>query len=440
MRRNREELQDKITFAIKDIHRMGDAEKIKKLASTKLNKYFSEAKILQILNDSIPLASLTEEELYNVSLFVKDSGYTNVDLQEFFDNDEASRAVNTFRTADYNYDKEVVFGNMQYNGDELKPQWVGFISYQDIAKMFEAGVFNYNFATQRKAKMIKVRNRVERIATINNKNVQEIKNEVLRNKFEYNTITLNIRPSENDSYLYNPSTLELMVDLVATCIDTIDGYHRINGIYQAWLKNNNISGSMILLIKNIDIPQARYFIAQESKGTLNNQSEMKIYDMDTNIAKLITGINQDYTNVLGGRISTGNNTNNPLVYYEIFRHIMELSWGEKLNTVSPIELINIKDYISNFYTVTYELIMKKFKVNNIDEIDDNLSIDMMFLSGWLFPALKIYEENDGKIDLEKIKKIISKIDWSAEDSKFTYENSNDSYEVDTYVKAWSRII
>lgn len=442
MKRNREELETELAFAITNTHVTRRSKEIKIIAETELKKYFYPQKIIQILNKNVPVSTLTQNELYNLALFLNKVNALKLDLSEYFHPEEMTAAINDTVTILRDYSRSVTFRDMKSNGNEVKEQFVGFLTYQEIAVMFEGGVFNYNFATQRKAKYVKIGTRVEKIATINNTNVQEIEAEVLKGKFEENTITLNIRPSKEEGYIYNPSTGDLTVDLTKTKIDTIDGYHRINGIYRAWLKNKNIKGSMILLIKNIDIPQARYFIGQEAKGTLNNKDDMELYDSTSNLAKLIYDINRypNETNILFNRISDGNDTENALIYYDVFFQSMKLAWAEKLNETDIMELSCIKDFICEFYAFIYYWFKKKHKVDEIDDLKDTMLLDQMFMSGLLFPAHKMYESNNGIVDKDVVKKIADRLYNKLDDTRYSYNDKDNFSEFSEYVKVWEGVI
>lgn len=387
---------------------------------------------------------LSDSELYNISLFLVDNKYLDVKLSDYFSDKEMSEAVSNVADLINEYEDKVVFRNVEFNGDEIKPQFVGFISYQDIAKMYEAGVLNYNFATQRKAKIIKYRNKVERIPSINERNVAEIKQEVLDGLFEENTITLNIRPTGDDLYSYDDEVRKLEIN-EDSLIDVIDGYHRITAIYDAWKINKNIKGKMALLIKNIRIDRARYFIRQESKGTLNNQEEMRLYDSSSNLAKLINDINtnSNSNNILFNKITSGNNNENTLIIYDIFALSMDRAWTERLSKTSSRELLKIRNFICDFYSIAYDCILEKFNITTLEElktIEDNVALDPMFMSGFLFPALKMYEENDGQIDDNTIEKMVNKLNYNMVDNNYTYENQNDEFEINRYIKTWKNVI
>lgn len=445
MKRNREELINEILFAIADIHTSGDIINVQNRATSKLQKYFTRKRIIQIFNKSLSLSMLSDGELYNISLFLVDNKFLDLDLSDYFTDEEMSKAVSETVDLINEYDEKVVFRNIEFNGDDLKPQFTGFISYEDVAKMHDAGVLNYNFATQRKAKIIKYRNRVERIPSINERNVAEIKKEVLDGLFEENTITLNIRQTGNDLYSYDEETRKLVINQDAV-IDVIDGYHRITGIHDAWKINKDIKGKMVLLIKNISTDKARYFIRQESKASINNQEEMRLYDSSSNLAQLINDINtnSNSNNILFNKITTGNNTENTLIIYDIFATIMDKAWSEKLSKTSQRELLKIRKFICQFYSTAYEIIMEKFGVEKIEDLkrlDNNIALDPMFMSGFLFPALKMYEESNGQLDDDKkIEKMVNKLNYEEANNDYTYENQNDDYAIKRYIKAWENAI
>lgn len=440
MKRNREELINKILFSIADIHMSGNLVVIQNRASDKLDKYFTRKKIIQIFNKSLAFSMLTDSEIYHIALFLVDNECLDVKLSDYFTDDEMSKAVAQTVDLVSDYEDVVVFKNIIFNGDDLKPQFTGFISYEEIAKMHDAGVLNYNFATQRKAKIIKYRNKVERIPFVNERNVAEIKKEVLEGLFEENTVTLNIRLTGDDLYSYNETANTLTISKEAL-LDVIDGYHRISGIHDAWKTNKNIKGNMVLLIKHISIDKARYFIRQESLGTVNNQDEMRLYDSTSNLAKLINDINtnSNNNNILFNKITAGNDSENTLIVYETFALAMDNAWSKKLSKTSGRELYKIKNFICDFYSLSYECIMEKFGVKRLMDLKllyNNIALDPMFMSGFLFPAEKMYKENNGEIDLDKIDKMIDKLNYEEKDNDYTYENESNSVQVGRYIKAW----
>ena len=436
---NREELQNRVEMTISDIHKLNRAKQIRERMLFQLKEYFDSNKILQILNKMIPIQTLSENELINLCMFLRRNGILNINPSDYWTEIEQTTASNDrIKMNQYSNIQTLNLQNV-LKIDGFNTQYVTQLSYEQLANLLNVGLISYNFATQRRAKVIKVRNRVERVASINMDNVLDIKNEILNGTFQINTITLNIRATGKEMFSYSSENMALSIPISEdNSIDCIDGYHRLKAIQLAYSENKNIEGSMIVSIKNLSIEQARYFIVQESKGTLNNQHELELYDMSGNIAKLIHEINSynNKNNILYNSITSENNNVNTLIFYDVFAEILQLSFGDLLNEADTIELYKLKQFIVDTYSIAYSLICKRFNVNTVRELT-GLPIDQMFMSGFLFVAYEMYTSNNKEVDVQKLEKIVRKIDFN--DDKLTYTNFNDKYDVNRYVKAWIKL-
>ena len=436
---NREDLQNRVEMAISDIHKLNIAKQIRERMLFQLKEYFDSNKTLQILNKMIPIQTLSENELINLCTFLRRNGILNINPSDYWTEIEQTTASNDrIKMNQYSNIQTLNLQNV-LKIDGFNTQYVTQLSYEQLANLLNVGLISYNFATQRRARVIKVRNRVERVASINMENVQAIKNEILNNTFQTNTITLNIRATGKEMFSYSSENMALSIPIGEdNSIDCIDGYHRLKAIQLAYSENNNIKGSMIVSIKNLTIEQARYFILQESKGTLNNQHELELYDMSGNVAKLIHEINSynNKNNILYNSITSKNNDVNTLIFYDVFAEILQLSFGDLLNEADTIELYKLKQFIVDIYSIAYSLICKRCNVNTVREFT-GVAVDQMFMCGFLFVAHEIYVSNNKEVDVQKLEKIVRKIDFN--DDKLTYTNFNDKYDVNRYVKAWTKL-
>lgn len=437
---NREDLQNRVEMAISDIHKLNMAKQIRERMLFQLKEYFDSNKILQILNKMIPIQTLSENELINLCMFLRRNGILNINPSDYWTEVEQTTASNDrIKMNQYSNIQTLNFQNV-LKIDGFNTQYVTQLSYEQLANLLNVGLISYNFATQRRAKVIKVRNRVERVASINMDNVQAIKNEILNGTFQTNTITLNIRATGKEIFSYNSEnmTLNIPISKEDNSIDCIDGYHRLKAIQLAYSENKNIKGSMIVSIKNLTMEQARYFILQESKGTINNQHELELYDMSGNIAKLTHEINtyNNKNNILYNSITSENNNANTLIFYDTFAEILRLSFGDLLNESNVIEIYKLKQFIVDVYSISYMLICKRHNVSNIRELT-GVAVDQMFMSGFLFVAHEMYVSNNKEVDVQKLEKIVRKIDFN--DDKLTYTNFNDKYDVNRYTKAWTKL-
>ena len=436
---NREDLQNRVEMAISDIHKLNIAKQIRERMLFQLKEYFDSNKTLQILNKMIPIQTLSENELINLCMFLRRNGILSINPIDYWTELEQTTASNDrIKINQYSNIQTLNLQNV-LKIDGFNTQYVTQLSYEQLANLLNVGLISYNFATQRRARVIKVRNRVERVASINMENVQAIKNEILNGTFQTNTITLNIRATGKEMFSYSSENMTLSIPISEdNSIDCIDGYHRLKAIQLAYSENKNINGSMIVSIKNLTIEQARHFILQESKGTLNNQHELELYDMSGNIAKLIHEINSynNKNNILYNSITSENNDVNTLIFYDVFAEILRLSFGDLLNEADTIELYKLKQFIVDTYSIAYSLICKRFNVNTVRELT-GVAVDQMVMSGFLFVAYEMYVSNNKEVDVQKLEKIVRKIDFN--DDKLTYTNFNDKYDVNRYVKAWTKL-
>ena len=436
---NREDLQNRVEIAISDIHKLNRIKQIRERMLFQLKEYFDSNKILQILNKMIPIQSLSENELINLCTFLRCNGILNINPSDYWTEIEQTTASNDrIKMNQYSNIQTLNLQNV-LKIDGFNIQYVTQLSYEQLANLLNVGLISYNFATQRRARVIKVRTRVERVASINMENVLAIKNEILNGTFQTNTITLNIRATGKEMFSYSSENMALSIPISEdNSIDCIDGYHRLKAIQLAYSENKNIKGSMIVSIKNLTVEQARYFIIQESKGTLNNQHELELYDMSGNIAKLIHEINtyNNKNNILYNSITSENNNVNTLIFYDVFAEILRLSFGDLLNEADTIEIYKLKQFIVDVYSIAYSLICKRFNVNTVQELT-GVAVDQMVMSGFLFVAHEMYVSNNKEVDVQKLEKIVRKIDF--DDDRLTYTNFDDKYDVNRYVKAWTKL-
>lgn len=441
MKRDRSGLDKLVAFAISDLHNDRDfKKKITTIARDELKRYFMFHKVMQLINKNTQVSSLTEKELYNFSDFlIRHNALKDVNLDEYYDGEEMKEALNDTPVSGYDNSNGVTFKNMAYNGSELKPQFLGFISYQDLARMHETRVFSYNLATQRKPATINIRNRFEEVASVNQENVDAICEAVLNGTFEENMITLNIRLGKGERYVYKESDSSLWIPPDVE-IDELDGHHRISGIHKAWLIDKDIKGMMVVIIKHLSTEQARDFIMQETKGTMNAKEDMVLYDSNGNMYKLIGEINRysNANNIFFNKITIDTEVKDPIIFYQIFAGEMFNAWNETLSKASSRDIFKIRDFICSFYSIVYEVYMEKYEVSSLEELKGSDVLNQTFMAGFLYPAHTLYINNDGQINPESIEKMVNNFDMSKFED-YIYENNTWNSVVNEYRRKWKSV-
>lgn len=202
-----------------------------------------------------------KDETFNPSLHFSDSELNSYDLYKPIDTD----IINSLKLK---------------NGIKVNDtQWIFKISLRDCYLYKKNMLVRYNVQSQRKAsyKEIGTKGFVIEDATIDEKAIEDIKNEFLQKKFTPNLITFNVLiqdgkvaqfKEEADGTIiitpnYNRNTTH------TTYVDCIDGWHRFTAgcrAYKESLENGEeLEGYLILSLVRMTLEQARNYVAREFK-------------------------------------------------------------------------------------------------------------------------------------------------------------------------------
>lgn len=185
--------------------------------------------------------------------------------------------------------------------------YVGRISFSQIADFMKNNLMRYNIICQRayKTKSIGTRGLSLRSIDLKKENVNEIEKLILKNKLEETQMILNVRLPEddedfdpdikfvpfNEKELSNIGTLLIRPDYnidskTFTTAEILDGYHRIKGICQAVeryrLEHNGKSpeGGLDIRIVCRTLTEGRNFISQIFKRSDTNFDSIKGYEQN----------------------------------------------------------------------------------------------------------------------------------------------------------------
>ena len=411
-----------------------------------LEKYINRDRVKKIALVEIPFVSLEQEELYLVALVAKEKLGLKINLDEWFDSSVAIAAINNKKEV-FNYlENGVTFQNVLYNGDDNKPEWVLYATYKQIHDWWEGNAITYNIETQREAQLVKVGNSLYKLASVYPDKVEAIKNMMLKNKFESNTITLNIRKTgcESKSYDEDSNSLTVLVDDKTTYIDIPDGAHRVTAIVKAIKENPELQGVMKICIKYLNVEETRKFILQESKGNTERLSEM--YDTSSNLFNLIDSLNKTENSFLEGKIEiiSNENTTGTYIKAEVLEEAINNSWLDALKNASSKDIFNYKTFISKYYTWFYDTLKEKYNADSYDDLKEKKEelFDEMFMSGIIISAYCYYQQSKD-LNPDNVEAIARKISY-AKDSTYNpstmrYENKRNTKSVRLFVNKWKRI-
>lgn len=275
--------------------------------------------------------------------------------------------------------------------------FVTFISAKELADLYNKGRIRYRMETQRNATIIKRKGTLIQTPTINNRSIEEIKEQLLKGQFITNFITLNT--IEDDTLEYDEKTGELKVN---TILDILDGFHRSMGILRAVAESDGeINYTTGVVITNFDIDKAQRYIVQEDKKNKMSKRFIKYLNKDSKANIVVRKINEDSYSDLNGKIVTDKKFiryGNALTLTDVMQQGIDSYF--KFKTMSDIN--KLADYLIEGFNHIIGLYPEQF----IDEVKKHketsvIAHEHMFV-GYLYILSELRGKNDWKNKLEKI--------------------------------------
>ncbi|WP_291626196.1 hypothetical protein [Clostridium sp.] len=172
--------------------------------------------------------------------------------------------------------------------------YVAFIGAEMLYNMYESNIIIYNKETQRSPKIrVLGKNYIVKQISLNKNAVKEIANEMLNETYESDLIIFNVLqlPNNVPNISYDNGTLYIKPNLNVededfTCINVIDGMHRLSALVSAVAKlkkdKKEIPSSMGLIVKIIvrDIEGAKRVVTQSFKRSATDKDFLKSLEVN----------------------------------------------------------------------------------------------------------------------------------------------------------------
>lgn len=172
--------------------------------------------------------------------------------------------------------------------------FVTFINAEMLYNMYESNIIVYNKETQRSPKIrVLGKNYVVKQISLNKNAVKEIANEMLNETYESDLIIFNVLqlPNNVPNISYDNGTLYIKPNLNVededfTCVNVIDGMHRLSALVNAVAKlkkdKKEIPLSMGLIVKIIvrDIEGAKRVVTQSFKRSSTDKDFLKSLEVN----------------------------------------------------------------------------------------------------------------------------------------------------------------
>lgn len=284
-------------------------------------------------------------------------------------------------------------------------EFAGFISVQDINKLFSNRKINYNFDLQREPTKVKRYDSVMLVPTLNMANVNDITESLLQGKQFKTTIVLNAaigtaKAGQEIIYNDNKKTLTFMP---GAKIDIVDGYHRCKAVQNALIKNPNLQFYFEILVLNTDTAGARRYQGQFAKGTPLSDERKRALNQPGLEDKVVDALNNDSD--LSGKISQQKELgNDELVMYSDLASAIKNNF--ELNVTNDTKKVG--QYLVEFFNSLIGKFPEELHVK-IKESKETSYVGLRYMFiGYIILAGRMYKQ---EIPADMIEVIIDQIDF-----------------------------
>ncbi len=277
MRGNRNILEKILDEALMNI-KINKEEKI--FQEYLLNRNISRLDSTKILNKELSVHLLSEIHLFVLSEslnYIYNNNY--IDLSQFFTD------IEIMEYNDFKFPKKgenILFKNV-VRFPNSTDQFNCYIHIDELMQLFQKGKLNYNFDTQREAKIIIKNNSIYKSININKSAIDEMANLIIKGEFIPNFITFNILKTGNEELEYNKMDKTLRIH--SGELDVLDGMHRTIALHKAKQLKPELDIYFGLNITNFDIKKAKKYIVQEDKKT--PISKEHIFKLNDDLPKVV---------------------------------------------------------------------------------------------------------------------------------------------------------
>lgn len=191
----------------------------------------------------------------------------------------------------------IIFKCLQVRDD----QWIGTCTAQDLMRLRESQLINYNKNAQRVLRKVIRNGNAHYKIDLNESSVSAIKESFERDIYIPDVITLNIPESEND-FFYNSDKSELIIRSIER-FDMADGFHRYSALCRIYDVNKDFDYPMELQILHYPDDRVRQFIFQQDQKNRMRKIDSESMNMNDPVNRVVERLNTDSKCLLAGCIS-----------------------------------------------------------------------------------------------------------------------------------------
>lgn len=161
-----------------------------------------------------------------------------------------------------------------------------------VAELLDNQILNYGYEIQREAKLVKRKGNIIREPRVNQKNVDEMTELLVKRQLMDSTIYLNAAPrtsDEGDELVMDEKNHKLTITK-GTRLDVLDGFHRCLASHQAYQLDPNIEFYFNVVVSNYTTKEAQRWQAQHAKAMPWSQHRVRELQKENRSDKVVAGL------------------------------------------------------------------------------------------------------------------------------------------------------
>ena len=329
MLKERKELDEKLQRIIKN--KSVDKNEINRLIQSMIVSGVSEKNSGEIMLLIKPLDNYDDRTIYKLSSLL----IPTKEVNSYFTPKEIKEYGKTTKTIGKN-----VFP-MRIKMVQIDDrQFVGKITVEELMKLRDLQLLNYNENAQRPMKAKEFNNGVILVPMLNPKAIKEIKESYLNKTYIPNTLTLNIPTDE--TFEYDETENELIIYQLEH-FDILDGYHRFRAISDIYNLDSTFDYPMELRVVSFSDEEARQFIYQEDQKTKMRKIDSESFNQNSYSNQLIQELNK-FSTILKGKFNA-----NECIDPALAGRILNVSFLFGTNKITRKDIVELRNYIEQAF-------------------------------------------------------------------------------------------
>lgn len=416
MKQSRDTAEEKLIKILKDV-------KIDKDKTNKMKEVFRKNKITvgqtqKFINEPASVMKYLDEKTFCVYLYLthKALPYDDIDPNKYYTERQIKEAISTFEPEKR---KEISFPITLNNVIKIADDnYFTKLKATTIKEWFDNGLIQYNFESQREPRYRRDQSgSLIPEPKIYKESVEQIAELFIKGELISSVLTFNARlgtSDEGQELIYDEDEMTLTITK-GTLLDSLDGFHRINGIVNALTTHPDANDMYFKVdILNYHVTQAREYFAQ--MNTVNHVSKSRIKEYKQSDHENFVADQLMKNSELKGKVVSSDRISprsNELITFSQLSTAIKEYFGKELENRS--DAIKIFQLLQEFFQELFFAYPDEF-LGDVAKIREK-SIINTSTAIMAFVALA-KEMRDKNISYKKVKDLLNSVDFSRDNEEW----------------------